>query len=512
MNIQDALDCMAGSEMTKILMASALARMELTEQSKRVVAMEGAIPPLVKMISNGKLEARTAALGALLKLSTHPENRDPLISAGVIPPLLQLLFSVTSVRMNLKETASETLANLATAAPLGFGTTAHSSILDSEETIYQLLSLLNLVGPDIQGHLLSALHGMASPPTAISVRAKMRSGGAIQLLLPFCETNNPGVRVNAVKLLYSLSQDGMGKELVEHIGENHIRAFVSLINCSREDEKAAAAGIISNLPYNDSQVTEMLYVANALPALVELLRVGGESVSSSRTYRYRLMEAAARAMVRFTLPLDVRMQRLAVEQDVMPLLVRVLSRGSHLAKKEAAIVLSQLSENSKKLSTPPDSRAKWCCFSFSQPGSVCIVHQGHCSVRGSFCLIHAEAIDPLVRLLGEDDDEAQEAALSALSTLIKDDLDMEKGMQVIDEVQGLKAIVRLLAVGNHSVKEKACWMLERFFRFEKYSSSYGAQAQMPLIDLAQRGTLGTKSLAAKCLAHLKVLPNQSTYF
>ena len=272
--MQDDLDCMAGSEMTKILMASVLARMELTDQSKGVVAMEGAIPPLVRMISNGKLEARTAALGALLNLSTHPENRDPMISAGVIPPLLKLLFSVTSVRMNLKETASETLANLATAAPLGFDNNVYSSILDSEETIYQLLSLLNLVGPVIQGHLLSALHGMAAPSTAISVRAKMRSGGAIQLLLPFCESNNTNVRVNAVKLLYSLSQDGKGKELAEDIGENHIQAFVNLIASSREDERAAAAGIISNLPQNDSHLTEVLYMKNALPALTELLRVG----------------------------------------------------------------------------------------------------------------------------------------------------------------------------------------------------------------------------------------------
>eukprot|EP00250_Pteridium_aquilinum_P004174 c14403_g2_i1 orf=320-3346(+) len=498
-----------GPEMTKTLMASALARMGLTDQSKATIATEGALSPLVKMISSTKLEAKTAALGALQNLSTHPGNRDLMINAGVIPPLLQLLFSVTSVFMNLKEQAAATLANLATASPMETGTDACSTILDSDDTICQLLSLLNLVGPVNQGHLLRALHGMASPATASSVRAKMRGGSAVQLLLPFCELNDAEVRVNAVKLLYSLSQDWANEEIPEHFGPTYIQALVKLLESSREDEKVAAAGIISNLPENDSRLTEMLRVAEALPALIELLRIGG-SKTSSRMSRDQLLKTASRALIRFTLPSDTRLQRLTAEHNAIPLLVQVLAVGSQLAKKEAATVLGQLSENSIKLCSPIlPSRGFWCFSTTAEEG--CKVHIGHCSVKSSFCLIEADAVAPLVQMLEERESEAHEAALTALQTLMKDET-WERGAQVIAEAQGLQSLVRLLSVGTAGAKERAAWMLERFFRAEKYRSEFGVQAQMPLIDLAQRGTLTTRSLAAKGLAHLKILHNQSTYF
>lgn len=492
-----------GPEMTRVLMASVLARMDLTDQSKTTIAMEGAIPPLVKMMSAGKLEAKTAALGALQNLSTQPENRDPMINAGVMPPLLQLLFSVTSVYMNLKEQAAETLANLATAGPM------ESTAFDSDETICQLLSLLNLVGPINQGHLLRALNGMASPVAASLVRAKMREGSAIQLLLPFCEVNDVDVRINAVKLLYSLSQDWVPEDLLDHFGLTYIQALVKLLVSSREDEKVAAAGIISNLPETDSRMTEMLRLADALPALVELLRTGG-SKSSSRMFRDQLLETASRALRRFTLSTDINLQRLTAEQNAIPFLVHVLTVGSQLAKKEAATVLGQLSENSKKLSkTLPTSRGLWCFASKAQEG--CKVHMGECSVKSTFCLVEAGAITPLVQVLEERESDAHEAALTALATLMKDEM-WEKGVQVIAEAQGLKSIVRVLTVGTSGAKEKAAWMLERFFRVEHYRTEFGVQAQMPLIDLAQKGTLATRSLAAKGLAHLNILHNQSTYF
>lgn len=245
--------------MTKILMASALSRMGLTDQSKATLAEQGAIPPLVKMISVGKLEAKNAALGALENLSTLSENREPMIQAGVIPPLLQLLFSVTSVSMNLKVLAASTLANLAMAS-----TTAETeidnngNILESDETIFQLLSLLNLVGPTIQGHLLRALLGMSSLPSASEVRGKMREGGAIQLLLPFCEVPENEVRIYALKLLNCLSCEGAGKELAENLGTTYIKALLRLLGDSLgDDERAAAVGIIGNLPPGNTMVSRL---------------------------------------------------------------------------------------------------------------------------------------------------------------------------------------------------------------------------------------------------------------
>jgi hypothetical protein len=61
-------------------------------------------------------------------------------------------------------------------------------------------------------------------------------------------------------------------------------------------------------------------------------------------------------------------------------------------------------------------------------------------------------------------------------------------------------------------KEQAVCMLEKIFRIDKYKKDYGNTAQMPLIDLTQKGTNATRPLAAKILAQLNILHNQSSYF
>lgn len=186
----------SGSEMTRVVMASALSRVQLTNQSNTALAKEkSVVPPLVAMIASGKLEAKVAALGALQNLSSIKENRDVLLKAAIVPPLLQLLFSVTSVVMSLKDASSAILANLATA-----DLTKHilgipeAEALGSEETTFQLLSLLNLAGPSIQGNLLKALYGLASGSLGASIREKIIVGGAVTVLLPFLDSFSEQVK------------------------------------------------------------------------------------------------------------------------------------------------------------------------------------------------------------------------------------------------------------------------------------------------------------------------------
>jgi len=349
-------------------MASALSRMGLTDQSKAALAQQGAIPPLVKMISVGKLEAKAAALGALKNLSTLPDNRELLIEAGVIPPLLQLLFSVTSVMMSLKENAAATLANLAMASTTAETKIDHQgNILESDETMFQLLSLLNLAGPVIQGHLLRALLGMASIRNAREVRSKMLEGGAIQLLLPFCEAPADEVRIHALKLLKCLSSEGAGKDLADHLGPAYIKALVKLlVDSSGDEEKMAAVGIISNLPVSSTHMTDMLLQADALPAIVSLLLPSRGPKSGTRAVRNALAEGAAGAVLRFTALENANatvLQQKTVDLDAIPKLVQLLQTGTPLAKCRAATALGHFSLSSERLASKdrvPQSCFFWC--------------------------------------------------------------------------------------------------------------------------------------------------------
>lgn len=504
----------SGSEMARIVMASALSRMGLTDQSRAALAQEGAIPPLVAMITSGKLEAKAAALGALQNLSSRPANRAALIDAGIIPPLLQLLFSVTSVVMSLKEGAAATLANLSMAgSQAGIRFEGDGAILESEETIYQLLSLLNLAGAVIQEHLLRALYGLASPPGAKDVRDRMRLGGAITVLMPFLDfgaEQTQGLRTSAAQLLRVLCLDGMGKEVADNLMEaqcHGLRALVRLLG-EREsnEERAAAAGIIAGLPLQEAKITTVLMQADAIPLLVSMLNV--RTVSGSM--RDAVLEAATSALVRFTLPTSVKTQQVVADLGVIPLLVNVLVSGTSASKRKAAQCLGQLSQSSDTLSQPVKARGG-CCFS-PPPPTYCRIHGGYCDLEKTFCLLEADAVGHLVAVISDKDPLTAEAALVALSTLLPDQGHWEEGVRVIHEARGFERVVQQLSDGTDRSKAKALWMLEKLFQINDYKFEYGSKAQGALIELAQHGSADCKSVAAKILSLLELLHNQSSYF
>ncbi|XP_068659309.1 U-box domain-containing protein 44-like isoform X1 [Aristolochia californica] len=485
-----------GTEMNKILLATALSRMELTDQYRAALGEQGAIEPLVQMFISGKLEAKLSALTALQNLSSLTENAMRLIGSGIVSPLLQLLFSVTSVLMTLREPASAILASIAQS----------DCVLVNKNVAQQMLSLLNLSSPVIQYHLLRALNNMISHSSATKIRAKMNKDGAIQLLLPFLTEVNTDVRTAALNFLSNLSKDSSA-DLVEQLGSTYLNIIINIVSSSTtEFEKAAALGIISNLPVHNKQATEILRRANLLPILISLTAEAGP-VTSTPT-RSWLLESMAGALIRFTVSSDKKIQRYAAELGVIPCLVKLLSTGSLPTKARAATSLAQLSQNSLSLSKAKSSR--WSCVS-SSSAAFCEVHDGHCFVKSTFCLVKSGAISPLVQILDGKEREADEAVLSALATLLQDEI-WENGSKAIEKESGVVAIVKVLEVGSGKALEIAAWMLERIFRTENFRSQYGEVVEALLIDLAQKRDPTLKPTIAKILAHLQLLPMQSSYF
>lgn len=194
---------------------------------------------------------------------------------------------------------------------------------------------------------------------------------------------------------------------------------------------------------------------------------------------------------------------------MIPVLVKLLSNGSSVAKCRAAISLAQLSQNTTSLRRPRNRR--WCVP--SPTVALCEVHDRSCTIKGGFCLVKSGAVLRLIQILeGEKRSEADEAALSALATLLQDDL-WENGSNFIVKIQGaVENIVRILELGNLKAQEKALWILERIFRTENHRTEYGGVAQVVLINLAQKGEPSLRSAVAKLLAQLQLLQEQSSYF
>lgn len=492
----------AGSEMSKILMATALSKMELTDQSKESLGEDGAIEPLARMFIKGNLEARLAALNALQNISCIKENIQRLISCGIIVPLLQLLFSVTSVLMILREPASAILAMIAQ---------SESIVLVKQDVSQQMLSLLNLTSPVIQCHLLSALNSIAANSNAIKVRRKMKENGAIQLLLAFLEYGNSKIRTGALQLIFTLSKEEEGEDLAQQLGEANIIKIVSIISSSTsEEEKAAAIGILSNLPASDKKTTDIVKSTNLLPILVSMVGASSlSSTSSSRKATLQLSESIAGVLLRFTSPSNKNLQQFSAEQGAISALVKLLSNGSTLAKARAATCLAQLSHNSYSLSKSRKSR--WFCMP-PRVDTNCEVHGGYCSIKSTYCLVKADAVSHLIGILESDEYEAYEAVLSALETLLQEQI-LENGSNYIEKFSGIKAIVNILETGSIKAKEKSLWILERIFKVERHRLKHGPSAQLLLIDdLAQHGNTKLKPKTAKLLAQLELLQPQSSYF
>ncbi|XP_042394043.1 U-box domain-containing protein 44-like isoform X1 [Zingiber officinale] len=488
----------AGSEMNKILMANAISRMKLTDQIRSTLGEEGSIEPLVNMFTSGKLEAKLSALGALRNLSILEENIKRLIDSGAIEHLLQLLFSVTSVLVTLREPAAAILANIAES----------DRILTKKGMAPQMLSLLNHSSPAIQIHLFQALNRIASHSNAKRIRTKMRENGALQLLLPFLTESNNQIRIAALNLLVHISKDfDPAGECFDQIGVAHLNLLVNIIAASTSDnEKSAALGILSNLPLNDKRVTDILVKENLLPVLISLF-----DTTIARTLnptKMCLLENIAGVMVRFTVPWDKKLQRTSASHGVISCLLKLLTCGSIVAKSKAAVSLGQLSQNTVALVKVKPAR--WLCVPSSSE-TFCDVHNGNCVVKTTFCLVKAGAMSPLVQILQGKDREADEAVLEALATLLKDEI-WENGSNAIEKATGVQALVRVLEVGNLKAQEKAIWMLERIFRLEGHREKYGEAAQLVLIDLAQKANPSLKSMIAKILAHLQLLQMQSSYF
>jgi vacuolar protein 8 len=333
----------------------------------------------------------------------------------------------------------------------------------------------------------------------------MKENCAVQLLLPFLTESNIKIRSAALNLLYTLSKDSP-EEFMEQLGESYLINIVNIISSSAsESEKAAAIGIVSNLPVSNKKSTEVLKKLHFLPILISLMSSGASTSTSTKTW---LEESIAGVLIRFTIPSDKKLQLLSAELGVIPVLLKLLASESSVAKCRAAISLAQLSQNSVALRKSRKSR--WTCMPPSAD-TFCQVHDGYCVVKSTFCLVKAGAVPPLIQILEGEEREADEAVLNALATLLQEEI-WESGSLYMAKTSVVQALIRVLESGTVKAQEKALWILERIFSIEEHRSQYGESVQAVLIDLAQNGHPRLKSTVAKVLARLQLLQDQSSYF
>ncbi|KAG2720598.1 hypothetical protein I3760_02G042800 [Carya illinoinensis] len=494
-----------GPEDVKMIMATTLAEMELTDHNKESLLEADALGPLLRSALQGNTQLREVAFKALRNLSSLSKNGLQMIREGAVRPLLDVLFHHGS-SPSLREHAAGTIMHLAVSTMSQESSQIPVSLLDSDDDIFRLFSLINLTGPDIQQSIMQTFQALCQSPSATNIKTKLTQCSAVQVLVQLCQLDNPSVRADAVKLFNFLAEGEDEATILEHVNQKSIETLLRIIKSSEDEEEIASAmGIISNLP-EIPQITQWLLDAGALPVIFCHI----QNAKQKNPHKNKLMENAVGAICRFTVPTNLEWQKISAQTGIIPLLVQMLELGTTLTKKRAAICLYQFSKSSLQLSRSISKQKGFWCFS-APLEIVCMVHGGICSVESSFCLVEADAVRPLVRILSEPDPGACEACLDALLTLIEGER-LQSGSKVLAEANAIPPMIKFLGSPSPSLQEKALHALERIFRLVELKLKYGASAQMPLVDLTQRGSGSVKSLAARILAHLNVLHDQSSYF
>ncbi|KAJ4825922.1 hypothetical protein Tsubulata_006261 [Turnera subulata] len=527
-----------GPQESRASMAADLLRMTLKEASIKYLKNKQFIQNLVKMLSSNSPAYKLAGLKCIKKLIVWPKIVKQLLSdPGTVPNLLGIISFVRS-DAHVKQEAGEILALLV-------GGCQHPEIqtnqglleLQSEHNINLFLHLTTGSEPKSRIQFLNLLLQLSQKSEA--VRDLIRSNrDAVSQLFSSLDENESEVKKLAMKFIICIS-DGHsdGVPLPDsHSKEAAINKLVTILTSSPDiEERSFAAGIISKLSKEDADVDAILQKSEALKAIREVICSGEEMLDKIRipaNVDIPLLENALAALLRFTEPTKPELQREVGKLELYPSLVRVLSRGSSLAKKRTATAIAHLSQSSSLsmsstsnpiMSVPAAESSfpllhvmnffpniSWCCSTTPHGRSLCSVHGAACSARHTFCLVKADAVKPLVQILRETEPDVAEAALTALETLLADHSTMSHATAVIVESQGLVAILQVLEKGSLSAKAKALDLLHKIIKHTKISQPLFQRSERILIQLLHEDEL--KKKVALVLRQMKLIPEQSSYF
>lgn len=519
-----------GPPETKHSMAAYLGDLVLNNDVKVHVAKTVG-ESLINIMKSGNMQSREAALKALNQISSFDASSKVLIEAGILPPLVRDLFTVGQLPMRLKEVSATILSNVVNSGydvdsiPIGLD---HQTLV-SEDNVHNLLHLISNTGPPIECKLLQVLVGLTnSPTTVLNVVAAIKSSGATISLVQFIEVPQKDLRMASIKLLQNLSPH-MGQELADAL-RGTVGQLSSLIrviseNTGISEEQAAAAGLLAELPERDVGLTRQMLDEGAFQLIISrVVKIKQGDIRGTR-FVTPFLEGLVRVLARVTFVLSDEPVAVALcrEHGLAALFVDLLqTNGIDNVQMVSAAALENLSLESKNLTRLPEMPPPGFCATifpcFSKQAVItglCRVHRGTCSLKESFCLLEGRAVHKLVALLDHTNAKVVEAALAALSTLLDDGVDIEQGVSVLCEAEGIKPILDvLLEKQTENLRRRAVWVVERLLRNDDiaYEVSGDQNVSTALVDAFHHADYRTRQIAERALKHVDKIPNFSGIF
>ncbi|XP_047316761.1 U-box domain-containing protein 43-like [Impatiens glandulifera] len=520
-----------GPPETKLSMAAYLGELVLNNDVKVIVARTVG-SSLINIMRSNNMQSREAALKALNQISSYEASAKVLITAGILPPLIKDLFTVgaNQLPMRLKEVSATILANLVSSdydfASVAVGT-GHNTLV-SEDIVHKLLYLINNTGPAIECKLFQVLVGLTSSQTTVlSVVAAVKSSGATSSLVQFIEVPQRDLRAAAIKLLQNLSPH-MGQELTEALltATGLLGTLVRIImdnNAGITEEQASAVSLLAELPERDTGLTRQMLSEDAFEMFnVRLFRIRqGETSRFVTLFQEGLVRVLSR--VTYVLPTEPRAVTFCVENNLASVFIDLLqANGLDKVQLVSATALENLSQVSKNLSKVPDLPKPGFCVTLfpcmgKEPGitGLCKIHHGICSLKESFCLLEGQAVDRLVALLDHTNEKVVEASLAALCTLLEDGVNIEEGVMVLLEADGIKPVLDiLLEKRTDNLRRRSVWAVERMLRTDEIAMEVAGNPNVgtALVDAFQHADYRTRQIAERALKHIDKMPSFSGIF
>ncbi|KHG05067.1 U-box domain-containing protein 43 [Gossypium arboreum] len=519
-----------GPPETKHSMAAYLGDLVLNNDVKVHVAKTVG-ESLINIMKSGNMQSREAALKALNQISSFDASSKVLIEAGILPPLVRDLFTVGQLPMRLKEVSATILSNVVNSGydvdsiPIG---PDHQTLV-SEDNVHNLLHLISNTGPPIECKLLQVLVGLTnSPTTVLNVVAAIKSSGATISLVQFIEVPQKDLRMASIKLLQNLSPH-MGQELADALRGTvgQLSGLIRVIseNTGISEEQAAAAGLLAELPERDLGLTRQMLDEGAFQLIISrVVKIKQGDIRGTR-FVTPFLEGLVRVLARVTFVLSDEPDAVALcrEYGLAALFIDLLqTNGIDNVQMVSAAALENLSLESKNLTRLPEMPPPGVCATIfpcfsKQPviTGLCRVHRGTCSLKESFCLLEGRAVHKLVALLDHTNAKVVEAALAALSTLLDDGVDIEQGVSVLCEAEGIKPILDvLLEKQTENLRRRAVWVVERLLRNDDiaYEVSGDQNVSTALVDAFHHADYRTRQIAERALKHVDKIPNFSGIF
>ncbi|XWS68712.1 hypothetical protein CRYUN_Cryun04dG0115200 [Craigia yunnanensis] len=523
----------AGHQETQALMAAALVKMQLKENSISDLKNKRFVHNLVHMLSSNSPAFKSACIKCVKKLVQYPKMVKQFLSEPATIPLFLNLISFRSDPL-LKQEAAEILALLIEACEYTqFQMYQGLQELQSEHNVSLFLQLVANFDPQFKIQFLHLLIELSnkSKTTQNLIRSNT---AAVNHLFSCLDSDQLSVRRWTMKLIHCVSEGHPdGVPLPPSPGkETAINTLASILICSPDfEERSIAAGVISQLPKDDIDIDEILRKSETLKAIHEVICSSDEEfggIGAPTNQDKSLLENALAALLRFTEPSKPELQRQVGQLELYPSLVRILSTGSSLAKQRTAIALAQLSRSTslsvsdasigvkQENSMPLLNMMKlfpnmsWCCSASADNEISCRIHGVACSQRHTFCLVKADAVKPLLRTLSDTNSGVAEAALTALETLLEDHSTLAHATAAIVESQGVVAILQVLEKGSLSAKTKTLDLFQKILNHSQISDPLFQRSERILIQLLHEDALRKK--VALVLKQMNVLPEQSSYF